>query len=157
YKPIYFYSAYFSKRAEAFDVDVLYGGEQAILEKITQIKSLGKDASKREQDLQTVLEIALEMVKRGFSFKPIDLYKSEVKDFVISDDKKSLILPFIVIDSLGEKVAQSIVDARKEREFISKQDIKDRAKISSVLFEKLEDLGVFDGMIDKNQISIFDF
>jgi DNA polymerase-3 subunit alpha (Gram-positive type) len=157
YQPIYFYSAYFSKRAVTFDVDVLYGGETAIIEKLNEIKLKGKEATNREQDLQTVLEVALEMVKRNFSFKPIDLYRSQVKDFVISDDKKSLILPFIVIDSMGEKVAQSIIDARTEKEFISKQDVRTRTKLSNVLFEKLEDLGVFDGMIDKNQISIFDF
>lgn len=157
YKPIYFYSSYFSKRAVAFDVDVFYGGELAIVEKINEIKLKGKEASKKDQDLQTVLEIALEMVKRGFSFKPIDLNKSQVKDFVISEDKKSLILPFIVIDSMGEKAAQTLLDARNDSEFISKQDIRNRGKLSAVLFEKLDNLGVFDGMIDKNQISIFDF
>ncbi|MDT8337188.1 MAG: PolC-type DNA polymerase III [Candidatus Izemoplasmatales bacterium] len=157
YQPIYFYSAYFSKRAVTFDVDVFYGGETSIIEKLNEIKAKGKEASNREQDLQTVLEVALEMVKRNFNFKPIDLYKSQVKDFVISEDKRSLILPFIVIDSMGEKAARSIVEARKEKDFISKQDIKNRTKLSNVLFEKLEDLGAFDGMIDKNQISIFDF
>ncbi|MGD9760881.1 MAG: PolC-type DNA polymerase III [Candidatus Izemoplasmatales bacterium] len=157
YQPIYFYSAYFSKRAVTFDVDVFYGGETSIIEKLNEIKTKGKDASNREQDLQTVLEVALEMVKRNFSFSPIDLYKSQVKDFVISDDKKSLVLPFIVIDSMGDKAAQSIIDARNEKEFISKQDIKNRTKLSTVLFDKLDSLGVFDGMIDKNQISIFDF
>jgi DNA polymerase-3 subunit alpha (Gram-positive type) len=157
YRPIYFYSAYFSKRATTFDVDVFYAGENGIISKINEIKSQGKDATNRDQDLLTVLEVALEMVKRGFEFRPIDLYKSEVKDFVISEDKKGLIVPFIVIDSMGEKVAQTIVEARKERDFISKQDIKNRTRLSNVLFEKLDDLGVFDGMIDKNQISIFDF
>jgi DNA polymerase-3 subunit alpha (Gram-positive type) len=157
YRPIYFYSAYFSKRATTFDVDVFYAGENGIISKINEIKSQGKDATNRDQDLLTVLEVALEMVKRGFEFRPIDLYKSEVKDFVISEDKKGLIVPFIVIDSMGEKVAQTIVEARKERDFISKQDIKNRTRLSNVLFEKLDDLGVFNGMIDKNQISIFDF
>jgi DNA polymerase-3 subunit alpha (Gram-positive type) len=157
YQPIYFYSAYFSKRAVTFDVDVFYGGETAIIEKLNEIKMKGKEASNREQDLQTVLEVALEMVKRNFSFSPIDLYKSQVKDFVISEDKKSLILPFITIDSMGEKAAQSIIDAREEKDFISKQDVKNRTKLSNVLFDKLDDLGVFSGMIDKNQISIFDF
>lgn len=157
YKPIYFYSAYFSKRATTFDVDVFYRGETAIIDKINDIKSKGKEASNREQDLLTVLEVALEMVKRGFVFAPIDLYKSQVKDFIISEDKKSLILPFVVIDSMGEKAAQSIIEARDEKEFISKQDIKNRTRLSNVLFDKLDELAVFEGMIDKNQISIFDF
>lgn len=157
YQPIYFYSAYFSKRASTFDVDIMYRNEAGIIEKINEIKANGKEASNREQDLLTVLEVALEMVKRNLTFKPIDLYKSQVKDFIISEDKKSLILPFIVIDSMGDKAAQSIVEAREEKEFISKQDIKNRTKLSTVLFDKLDDLGVFEGMIDKNQISIFDF
>ena len=96
------------------------------------------------------------MVKRGYSFKPIDLYRSEAKDFVIDEDKKSLILPFIVVDSLGENVAETIIEARKEKPFISKQDVKNRTKLSSTLFTKLEELGTFDGMIEKNQMSLFD-
>ncbi len=156
YKPIYFYSAYFSKRASQFDSEALHNNYEGISRKISDIKDLGTQASVREQDTLTVLEIALEMVKRGFSFKPIDLYKSHSTDFIISEDQKSLILPFIVVDSLGTNVADTIIKAREEREFISKQDVKDRTKLSSTLFTKLEDLGVFDGMIEKNQISLFD-
>jgi DNA polymerase-3 subunit alpha (Gram-positive type) len=157
YKPIFFYAAYFSKRATAFDVDVLTQNEVGILGKLNEIKSLGNKASNKEKELLTTLEVALEMVKRGFSFKPIDLYKSEAREFIISKDKKSLVLPFIVLDSMGEKAAQSIVEARAEREFISKEDVKQRTKLSKVLFEKLENLGTFDGMNNKNQVSIFDF
>jgi DNA polymerase-3 subunit alpha (Gram-positive type) len=157
YKPIFFYAAYFSKRATAFDVDVLTQNEVGILGKLNEIKSLGNKASNKEKELLTTLEVALEMVKRGFSFKPIDLYESEAREFIISKDKKSLVLPFIVLDSMGEKAAQSIVEARAEREFISKEDVKQRTKLSKVLFEKLENLGTFDGMNNKNQVSIFDF
>jgi DNA polymerase-3 subunit alpha (Gram-positive type) len=156
YKPIYFYAAYFSKRATSFDVDVLYQNEVGIINKISEIKSAGNSASNKEKDLLTTLEVALEMVKRGFTFKPIDLYQSKAREFVISEDKKSLILPFIVMDSMGEKAAHSVVEAREEREFISKEDVKQRTKLSKVLFEKLDDLGTFDGMINKNQVSIFD-
>lgn len=157
YKPIFFYAAYFSKRATAFDVDVLSQNEVGIVAKLNDIKAQGNKASNKEKDLLTTLEVALEMVKRGFSFNSIDLYKSQAKEFVISDDKKSLYLPFIVLDSMGEKAAQSVVDAREERAFISKEDIKQRTKLSKVLFEKLDDLGTFEGMNNKNQVSIFDF
>ncbi len=156
YKPIYFYAAYFSKRAAIFDVDALHNNYEGISRKIAEIKELGTKASDRDQNLLTVLELALEMVKRGFTFKPIDLYKSEAKDFVIDEDRKSLILPFIVVESLGDSVADTIIQARQEKEFISKQDIKDRTKLSSTLFAKLEELGTFDGMIEKNQMSLFD-
>jgi len=156
YKPIFFYAAYFSKRATAFDVDVLIQNEVGIINKMNDIKAQGNKAPNKEKELLTTLEVALEMVKRGFYFKSIDLYESQAREFVISKDKKGLILPFIVLDSMGEKAAQSIVDARKEREFISKEDVRSRTKLSKVLFEKLDDLGTFDGMNNKNQVSIFD-
>lgn len=156
YKPIFFYAAYFSKRATAFDVDVLYQNEVGIVNKINAIKSEGNKASNKDKELLTTLEVALEMVKRGFTFKPIDLYTSQAREFVISEDKQSLVIPFIVLDSMGEIAAQSVVDAREEREFISKEDVRTRTKLSKVLFEKLEDLGTFDGMNNKNQVSIFD-
>lgn len=156
YKPIFFYAAYFSKRATAFDVDVLVQNEVGILNKLNQIKAEGNKASNKDKDLLTTLEVALEMVKRGFSFKPIDLYQSKSREFIISDDKKSLILPFIVLDSMGDKAAESIVKAREEKEFISKEDVRKRTKLSKVLFDKLDELGTFEGMTTKNQVSIFD-
>jgi len=156
YRPIYFYAAYFSKRASIFDVDALHNNYEGISRKIAEIKELGNKATDRDQNLLTVLEVALEMVKRGFSFKPIDLYKSQAKDFIIDEDRKSLILPFIVVESLGDSVADTIMQAREVKQFISKQDVKNRTKLSTTVFSKLEELGTFDGMIEKNQMSLFD-
>jgi len=156
YKPIYFYAAYFSKRASLFDADAFYNNYEGITHRINEIKKMGNNASDREHSLMTVLEVALEMVKRGFNFKPIDLYKSDARNFIIDEDRKSLILPFVVIDSLGMNVAETIIKARKKKAFISKQDVKNRTKLSSTLFTRLEELGTFDGMIEKNQMSLFD-
>ncbi len=156
YKPIYFYSAYFSKRASYFDCNALYNNFEGVTRRISEIKSQGNKAPDKEQNQLTVLEVALEMIKRGFSFKPIDLYKSDTKNFIITEDKKSLLLPFIVVDSLGDNVAETIIKARAEKPFISKQDVKNRTKLSTTLFTKLEDLGTFEGMIEKNQLSLFD-
>lgn len=156
YKPIYFYSAYFSKRASLYDCDAFHNNYEGISRRMAEIKEMGSKASDRDHNMLTVLEVALEMVKRGFTFKPIDLYESDMRDFKISEDKKSLILPFIVVDSLGMNVAETIIKAREDKPFISKQDIKDRTKLSTTLFARLEDLGTFDGMIEKNQLSLFD-
>lgn len=156
YKPIYFYSGYFSKRTDIFDVDAFLGGEVAIKKRMDEINDKGNDATEREKNLVTVLEIALEMTKRGFAFLPIDLMQSQATEFVISPDKKGLIMPFVVIDSLGTNVATSIIEARQEKPFISKQDVKNRTKLSSTLFDRLDILGTFDGMIEENQMSLFD-
>jgi DNA polymerase-3 subunit alpha (Gram-positive type) len=156
YKPIYFYSGYFSKRSDSFDVDAFYQGEEGIKRRMEEISDKGTAATDKEKNLLTVLELAYEMYKRGFSFRPIDINRSHAVDFLVEPDKKSLLLPFIVVDSLGLTCANSIVEARSEKPFISKQDIKTRTKLTKTLFDRLEDLGVFDGMIENDQISLFD-
>ena len=44
--------------------------------------------------------------------------------------KKTIIPPFTVIDGLGAAVGQSIVDARVNGEFLSKQDLMMRTQVS---------------------------
>ena len=156
YRPIYFYAAYFSKRAPIFDVEPFYQGEEGIRKRMSEIDKAGNDASDRDKNFYTVLELALEMLKRNFEFAPIDIHHSHATDFLIMEDKKTLLLPFIVVDSLGINVANSIIEARNERPFISKQDIRNRTRLSKTLFERLENLGTFDGMIEEDQVSLFD-
>jgi len=156
YKPILFYSAYFSKRASDFDVYAFVGGEYAILKKMNEIDDKGKAAKDTERRLYTVLEVALEMYKRGFTFRNIDINLSDSRDFLIAEDDKSLLLPFITIDGLGSKVANSIIKARKEKPFKSKDDIKERTGLSKTLFTKLEMLDVFDELPDNSQMNLFD-
>ncbi len=155
YHPIVFYSAYFSKRASDFDVYAMKGGEYEIRKRMNEIEDKDK-ITETEKRLYTVLEVALEMVKRGFSFQNIDINLSDSRDFLISEDKKSLILPFVTIDGLGLKVAETVVAAREEEPFKSKDDIKDRTSLSKTLFTKLEMLDVFEGMPDNSQVSLFE-
>jgi DNA polymerase-3 subunit alpha (Gram-positive type) len=156
YKPIVFYSAYFSKRASDFDVYALKGGEYEIVQKMNEIDAKGNRATDTDRRQYTVLEVALEMTKRGFGFQNIDLDKSDARDFLISEDKKHLILPFITLDGLGLKVAESIVKAREEAPFQSKDDVRERTSLSKTLFTKLEMLDVFDHLPDNAQINLFD-
>ena len=156
YKPIYFYSAYFSKRAAIYDVDAFLGGETGIKNRLDAINSSGNDASERDLNLVTVLELALEMYKRGLTFSPVDIHLSDAADFLISPDHQSLIMPFVVVDSLGKNVAASIIEARHEKPFLSKQDVRNRTKISKTLFDKLDDIGAFKDLVEESQMSLFD-
>jgi DNA polymerase-3 subunit alpha (Gram-positive type) len=155
YHPIVFYSAYFSKRASDFDVYALKGGEYEITKKMNEIDAKGNRATDTDKRQYTVLEVALEMTKRGFGFKNIDIEQSAATDFVIADDKKNLILPFITVDGLGYKVAESIIQAREEQPFKSKDDIKERTSLSKTLFTKLDMLDVFEGLPDNSQMNLF--
>lgn len=156
HRPIYYYAAYFSKRAKRLDAEVFANGKNAIRNKIneieTMIKNKSKDVTDKDKDLLTELHIALEMVLRGYTFKQIDLEKSKAVDFTISDDLKSLYLPFIAIDSLGETVAKSIEDARSEAPFISKKDFETRTSINKTQYAKMHTLGIFDELPDDNTL-----
>lgn len=156
HRPIYYYAAYFSKRAKRLDAEIFANGKNAIRNKIneieTMIKNKSKDVTDKDKDLLTELHIALEMVLRGYSFRQINLEKSKATDFTIDEDKKSLYLPFIAIDSLGETVAKSIEEARSEAPFISKKDFETRTSINKTQYAKMHTLGVFDDLPDENTL-----
>jgi len=153
YYPIYFYAAYFSIRARDFELDTMIKGSQALRERIEHIKAKGNDASPKEKNLLTVLNVALEMCERGFSFQHVDLYKSSATHFIVEGN--TLIPPFNAVDGLGTNAAYNIVNAREEGEFLSKEDLRQRSKISKTVLEYLEQHGCLDGMAEQNQLSLF--
>ena len=157
HRPIYYYAVYFSVRAKEFDAEIFALGKNAIRNKIQEIerKILAHESTKKEEDLIDELKIALEMVLRGYKFRQIDLNKSLAKDFVIAEDKQSVYLPFITIPSLGEAVANSIIEARNVRPFSSKKDFERRTSINKTQFAKLQLLGVFDDLPDDDANSLF--
>lgn len=152
--PILYYAAYFSVRASDFDLVAMTQGKEAIKVKIKEITDKGLDASAKDKSLLTVLELANEMVERGFDFKMVDLEKSDAKDFIIEGN--TLIAPFRAIPSLGTSVAQQIVESRKEKPFLSKEDLAKRGKVSKTVIEYMNENGVLKGLPDENQLSLFD-
>ena len=156
YRPIYYYAAYFSCRAKEFDVEVLASGKNAIRNKISEIKQkiAAKTATNKEMDLVTELQIGLELYLRGYSFKQVDIAKSDATRFIISEDKKSLYLPFTAIDKLGDAAANSIMEARQDHPFTSKKDVERRTKINKTIYNSLLRLGVLDVLPDDEMDSL---
>lgn len=151
--PIYFYAAYFSIRADDFELDTMIKGSAAIRKRVEGIVQRGNDASPKEKNLLTVLEIALEMCERGFAFQRVDLYKSKAAEFIVEDN--TLIPPFNAVDGLGTNAAINIVNARGDGEFLSKEDLRKRSKISKTVLEYLDTHGCLEGMAEQNQLSLF--
>ncbi|MDF2946015.1 MAG: polC [Bacillales bacterium] len=151
--PILFYAAYFSVRADDFDLEVMNRGSNAIKSKIEEIVVKGLEATPKEKNLLTVLEIALEMCERGFNFKKLDLYKSHARNFLVEGN--SLIPPFRAISGLGTSAAESVVSARIDGEFLSKEDLLKRSKLSKTILEFLDKQGCLNGLPDQNQLSLF--
>ena len=154
--PIYYYCAYFSIRAKAFDIKTMGAGLEAIKRKMQEIaeKRKNNEASNVEIDLYTTLEIVNEMWERGFKFGKLDLYLSDATEFLIDGD--TLIPPFVAMDGLGENVAKQLVRARQEGEFLSKTELRKRGGLSSTLVEKMDEMGILGNMPEDNQLSLFD-
>ena len=155
HKPEVYYAAQFSVEYDDFDIECMIKGYEAVKARIIEINEKGYDATNKESSILECLKVALEALARGYTFKPIDLYKSHYSDFVIDEDGKSLIPPFRAIDGLGTVVAKNIVEEREKGEYISIEDLQKRAKLSSTLIEKLRSMGILDGMEESSQLSLF--
>ncbi len=99
-------------------------------------------------------ELVLEMNMRGFRFLPCDLYKSQLKEFIM-EDEKSLRVPFTSLGGLGESAAVNIVREREKGEFLSIEDLKERTKVSSAVIELLRTHGTLEGIPETSQVSMF--
>lgn len=153
YFPILYYAAYFTVRADDFDLDTMIKGSAAIRAKIEEINRKGLDAAPKEKAVLTVLELALEMCERGFSFKKVDLYRSNATDFIVEGD--SLLPPFNAMTGVGTNAAINIAEARKDGEFLSKEDLQQRSKLTKTVLEHLDLHGCLEGMPESNQLSFF--
>lgn len=153
YYPIEYYATYFSVRAEDFDIELACQGYDAICRKIIEIEQLGFQASTKEKSMLSVLEMALEMTARGFSFKSIDLYRSDATRFIVDED--SLIPPFSALQGIGDNAARNIAAARDYGEFLSIEDFQQKSKASKTAVELLTQMGCFRGLPESNQLSLF--
>ena len=139
-------------------------GEQAIRRRMQEISDMlknnetKKDVSKKDKDTFNTLELALEMNLRGYYFTNIDIMRSASREFIVDPDNANYIIPpFTSIDGLGENVADTVVEARKQGAFLSKEDLQRRTALSGTLVKKMESMGVLEGMQDENQMSLFSF
>lgn len=153
YYPKAYYATYFTVRADDFDADLIVKGEKTIKAKIKEIESMGNNASQKDKGLLTILEITLEMYKRGIVFKPVDLYKSNEVKFLICDD--GILPPINALSGVGENAAKSIVKARDDGEFLSKEDLRMRSKVSKTVIEILDKHGCLKDLPENNQLSLF--
>ena len=150
--PEAFYATYFTTKVLDFDVNIISKGQDAILEKIREINSLGNDVSVKEKGLLTVLEVAFEMCKRNIKLEKVDLYKSDAKKFKLSENN-TIIPPFLAIPGLGDVVAEKIYQEAKESEFISVEDLKERTGASKTVIEELTNSGCIDNLSNTNQLT----
>ena len=161
YYPLEFYATFFTVRSKQYDIATMIKGKDAIIERYEELKfrsrSKNEALSPKEEEILKTLSIAIEMVQRGYKFSNISLEKSDATAFVVDHENKSLIPPFTTLDGLGESAATSVVEARKEREFSSIEDLENRTKLNGTNINQLKELGVLKGLSESDQLSLFDF
>lgn len=155
--PLAYYCAYYSIRANNFDYEKMTMGRDRLDYFIDLYKKKADDGSitaAEEGELKD-MRIVQEMYARGFEFMPIDIYKAKARNFQIIDGK---IMPsFKVIDKVGEVAGEGIEIAARNGTFLSKDDLRQRAKVGQTVIDKLSDLGILGKMAESNQLSLFDF
>ena len=155
YYPLAYYCAYFSIRASAFNYELMCLGRERLEYYIADYKKRSNELSKKEQDTLKDMRIVQEMYARGYDFMPINLYTAKAHLFQIIDGK--LMPSFSTIDGLGDKAAEAIVEGVKQGKFLSRDDFKQRCKVSGTVVELMADLGILEDMPISNQMSILDF
>lgn len=151
--PEAFYATYFTTKANDFDAELILKGEEAVKNKIIKLEKQGNDKTAKEKNLLTVLEVVLEMYKRGFKFERVNLYKSDSDKFLIGEN--GIIPPLKSLQGVGENAARNIVKERKKGKFLSVEDLVNRTKITKTVVEALRIHGCLNSMSESNQLSLF--
>ncbi len=153
--PLPFYAAYFYRRSQkgGFDAVMMTGGKEAVMANIQAIDS-NEDATAKDEDLLTTLEVVYEFYLRGFSFAPISIYDSHAIKFLIKDGK--ILPPFVAISGLGESAAWDLMEGRKGKTFLSIEEVAAACpKVSKTHMQMLKDAGAFGDLPDTSQVSFF--
>ena len=102
-------------------------------------------------------DITLEEWNRANTINMTSMFMAS-REFIVDPENANYIIPpFTSIDGLGENVADTVVEARKQGAFLSKEDLQRRTALSGTLVKKMESMGVLEGMQDENQMSLFSF
>ena len=156
HRPLAFYSAYFSIRAKGFDASCMIKGDKVCLDKMTELRGKERDKtiSAAEKDMMTTLEVCHEFYRRGFTFEPMDVYKSDATRFLVTET--GLIPPFTSMPGIGEQAALSIVEERKNGKYLSAEELIVRCpKASKAVVELLEQIGALGSMPKTTQMTLF--
>ena len=164
YHPEAFYAAAFSVKTQDFDYALMCVDEATAKAEYIRLQAAdnekgganGKNGTDSAKDRSTlaILELVLEMYKRGIKFVPLDLYASEVSRF--KPTPGGILPPLCTVQGLGQNVAEAIAAARQDGDFDTIDAFRTRTKINKTVLELLRDYNVLDGIPETDQMSLFD-
>ncbi|MCM1096958.1 MAG: PolC-type DNA polymerase III [Ruminococcus flavefaciens] len=163
--PLAYYGAFFSIRAKAFSYAQMCRGQEYLENLMREYKRRMDGAANKEPGVQPLsnkeelaygdMRVVQEMYARGYDFVPIDIFRAQSRSFQIVDGK---LMPSLnSIEGLGEKAADAIVEAAKDGPFLSRDDFRERTKVSKTIVDMMAELGLLGNLPESNQLSLFDF
>lgn len=153
YYPKEFYAAYFTAAPGGVEAATVAAGRGAVKDKMDEIEKMGRDASAKDHETFSALQLCNEALVRGIRFLPVDLKKSHASKFL--PEAGGIRLPFASIGGLGEAAAQSVMKARDTEGIFCIEDLKNAGNLSKSVIELLSQNGVLEGMSETNQLTFF--
>ena len=153
--PLAYYAAFFSIRANGFSYELMCQGREKLEYHLADFKKRSDSLSKAEQDTLRDMRIVQEMYARGYDFMPIDIYRAQADRSQIIDGK--LMPSLSSIAGLGLSAAEGVVYAAMDGPFLSKEDFRNRSKVSKTICDLMSDMGILGDLPESNQLSLFDF
>ncbi len=153
YYPVEFYATYFTSTVANFDAETILRGPKACLDRIDMITAMGSNATAKEKEDILILEVAYEMYSRGYEFAPARLGKSHALKFWADEGK--VLLPFVALEGVGDTAAKAFAEAYAEKPFDTVEEAVNRAKLNRTAVEALRNHGVFAGLPETDQLSLF--
>ncbi|MEG1834548.1 MAG: PolC-type DNA polymerase III [Oscillospiraceae bacterium] len=155
YKPLEYYTAFLTVRGGDLDAITVSKGRNAVKERMKTLEMKGRDATAKEKDQYTALQVVNEMMARGVELLPVDIYKSHATSYLIED--KKVRMPFAALSGIGENAAVNLAAARDDGEgsFFSVEDFARRASAGKTTIETLEACNAFGDIPKTAQMSLF--
>ncbi len=152
YRPSAFYAAILTKHTENIEVKTVLAGKAAVKSRIQQVQA-NPEASPKEKSMVEAYLLIYEMLNRGIKFLPVHYLKSDATRYVIEDG--NLRLPLLAVDGCGENAAKGIKEVIDKKDFVSIEDIQIQGGINKTVMQKLEEMGVFEGLDKTAQMTFF--
>lgn len=157
--PAAYYTAYYTVKGKGFDYEKMCVSLPKLRQNLKALKEYmaqNRDTTANDKLLLRDMRIVEEMMARGISFTPIDLFEAKAKEFRLMPDGK--IMPSLnSIAGLGDNAAESIEADAKNGPYLSIEEFISRTKVTKTNAELLKSLGLLGSIPETNQLSIFDF
>ena len=153
YYPCEFYAATLTKHTENLELDKVLAGKSAVLARIKELQAIPNIGVKEKGTLDALM-LVYEMMLRGIGVLPVDAKLSGAVTYHVEDGK--LRMPLMAVPGCGENAAYRLKEAINDENCRCIDEIQQASGVNSTVIEKLTEMGVFKGIPQSAQLSLFD-